>query len=373
MGGKAAHSLYLGLMSGTSMDGVDAAVVSFEKGVCRVQGTHKKPYSPALRASLQDAVRRPDSFGLDLLGELDHELALCFAEAAMDALRAAGTDASRIVAIGSHGQTVRHRPDLARPFTLQIGDPNIIAARTGITTVADFRRRDMALGGQGAPLAPAFHQWLFAGQATAVVNIGGISNLTVVRDDRNDTTGFDTGPGNTLLDAWTDLHRSLPFDDRGLWAASGKVSRPLLSALLDDPYFRQPPPKSTGFEYFNLDWLRTRAALDDFDTADVQATIAELTAASIADAVRQSAASCERVLVCGGGTHNDHLMSRLAERLPGLSVAPTSVAGIDPDWVEAAAFAWLAMRTLEGQFGNLPGVTGASSEAVLGGVYFGSS
>jgi len=373
MTSAATGSLYLGLMSGTSMDGVDAAVCSFGPRRCTLHASRAHPYPDTLRAALLAAAERPETLNVDDLGTLDHQVGAVFAEAASALIGEAGLRAADISAIGSHGQTVRHRPAADYPFTVQIGDPNRIAEATGITTVADFRRRDMALGGQGAPLAPAFHQWLLAGQPAAVVNIGGISNITIIGERETEALGFDTGPGNTLMDAWIRRHQAQAFDRDGSWAASGSVSDELLSPLRDDPHFSKSAPKSTGFEYFNLRWLDAQAGGRNLPAADVQATLAELTAASIADAVDTYAAQATAVYVCGGGVHNGYLMSRLGVRIPDRLIASTAEIGLHPDWVEAATFAWLAQRTLAGKPGNLPSVTGATAAAVLGAVYFGTS
>ena len=282
-------------------------------------------------------------------------------------------DTDKISAIGSHGQTLRHQPRAARPFTMQIGDANIIAAGTGIATVADFRRRDMAVGGEGAPLAPAFHHWLFSKNAKdrAVLNIGGIANVTMISARSDKTIGFDTGPGNTLLDGWMRKCRDLPFDDDGKWSAGGQVNEPLLIKLLDDPYFALPPPKSTGFEYFNASWLSGKLSASELTIPeqDVQATLAELSARTIALAILDHAPGVEEVLVCGGGIHNSDLIDRLSGYLSGSSVSSTEKYGLHPDWVEAAAFAWLAKRCLEKETGNLPSVTGADRAVVLGAIY----
>ena len=361
---------YIGLISGTSMDGIDAALVAFGDSTLEILQTREHEYPADLREALGAAMHAPGiRFAADV-PELHQEVGECFRDAANALLADAGVDASAVAAIGSHGQTIRHEPDSDDPFSLQIGDPEIIAAGTGITTVADFRTADIELGGQGAPLAPAFHEWLFhePGHPRIIVNIGGITNITVLAAGNEPTTGFDTGPGNTLLDAWIRKCRNLAFDRDGEWAASGSVDSALLGALLGDPYFAMPPPKSTGFEHFNLDWLRAYGG-DTTDAADVQATLCELTAVSLADNVRELApADCE-LLVCGGGVHNPELMRRIALQLPGHRVSTTADAGLDPDWVEAAAFAWLAMRRLQEQPGNLPAVTGASGPALLGDVH----
>jgi len=365
-------------MSGTSMDGVDAALVRFGEHSCEILATHKQAYPESLRADLKAATQNPETFTVDTFGTLDQMVAEHFTTAALTVIDHSNVDPALIVAIGSHGQTVRHQPHAEHPFTLQIGDPNRIAATTGLATVADFRRRDLAVGGEGAPLAPAFHQWLFARSHSncVVLNIGGIANVTLLADNEDAVIGFDTGPGNTLLDIWISEKRSSTFDDRGAWAASGNVIQALLHTLLEDPYLALPPPKSTGFEYFNKRWLDdaiqksglTATAGDN----DIQATLAEFTAKSIADAITRHAPDASAVMVCGGGIHNDHLMNRLGENLQGASVSSSADFGLDPDWVEAATFAWLAMRTMQQQTGNLPSVTGATSKAVLGCVHFGT-
>ena len=359
--------LYIGLMSGTSMDGIDAALVRFGSPDMTLLATHKHAYPPLLREQLATARLDPSLRTVADTGELDRAVGECFRDAAKALLGGAGVEPGRIAAIGSHGQTVRHEPHGERPYSLQIGNPDVIAAGTGITIVADFRSADIALGGQGAPLAPAFHEWLFLcpGKRRTILNIGGIANITLLPGDGGETTGFDTGPGNTLLDAWVRQHRGDPFDRDGAWAASGEVDEALLSRLLADPYFAAPPPKSTGFEYFNLEWLHG-FSVGNLDPADVQATLCRLTAKTIANAVGDRA---DEVLVCGGGVHNTFLMRQLAASLPGIAVRSTGEAGLDPDWVEAVAFAWLAMRSLAGLPGNLPSVTGAKRATVLGVVH----
>ncbi|MGB5352535.1 MAG: anhydro-N-acetylmuramic acid kinase [Woeseia sp.] len=369
------QDLYVGLMSGTSMDGIDAALVELGERSCRVIAAYTIPYDEQLRAALYRASRDPAACGLDELGRLDHCVAEAFRDATLALLRDAEVSPEAVTAIGSHGQTLRHQPRADKPFTLQIGDPSIIAAGTGITTVADFRRRDLALGGEGAPLAPAFHHWLFANEALhrVVLNLGGFSNITVLRADQDAVFGFDTGPGNTLMDSWCRKHLGEAYDLDGHWAASGKADEKLLSNMLADPYFAAKPPKSTGFEYFNDAWLNR--FLDDShsrDPADVQATLCELTVRSVADAVLQYAPELDEILVCGGGSHNAYLVSKLREACAPVKVESTAVFGIAPDWIEAAAFAWLAACRLAGQPGNLPSVTGAREAGVLGGIYAGN-
>ncbi len=366
-------SLYIGLMSGTSMDGIDAALVEFGDRRCQVIATRSHEYPDDLRTDLISATREPEHCTVDTIGRLDNWVGEIFRDAALRLIADAGTDTERIIAIGSHGQTLRHQPRIDRPYTMQIGDPNIIAAGTGITTVADFRRRDLALGGEGAPLLPPFHHWLFSDKKAnrVVLNIGGIANITILRAGSDEVTGFDTGPGNTLLDAWIQTIKGEKFDKDGAWAASGKISSGLLESLLGDPYFDLPPPKSTGFEYFNM--MRLRRALSemgDLADADVQATLCALTARSIGDAINKYAADTGELLVCGGGIDNTELIRRIGSALPTVKIHATADFGLAPDWVEAAAFAWLAKRCLDKEPGNLPAVTGARNNAILGGIYW---
>jgi len=376
MSGKGATRRFIGLMSGTSMDGIDAALVAIGEREIEVLATRSSGYDPDLKEALFEASRRPERCDVDALCRLDHRVGLAFRDAALGLLEAHGSRPGTVTAIGSHGQTLRHLPRDTFSFTLQLGDPNLIAAGTGITTVADFRRRDLALGGEGAPLAPAFHHWLFADAARdrVVLNIGGFANVTILPAATDAVSGFDTGPGNSLMDAWCRKSTGEHFDENGRWAASGRVHHALLERMLADPYFAEPPPKSTGFEYFDLAWIeRQLAAVPDVDAADVQATLAELTAASVAAAIARHAPRARDVLVCGGGTRNGYLMERLADRLRPVPVASTAEAGVDPGWIEAAAFAWLAARRLDGLPGNLPGVTGARAAAILGGIYAAAS
>ena len=349
------------------MDGVDAALVRFGDHSLDVVATHQHDYPGPLRHALIAARSLPDLQRSDQVPELHRLVGECFRDATLELLAGASVDATSVRAIGSHGQTLRHAPDAAEPYSLQVGDPDIIAAGTGVATIADFRRADIEHGGQGAPLAPAFHEWLFrrAGKTRVVLNIGGIANITVLYGDDRPTVGFDTGPGNTLLDAWISEQGIAAFDAGGDWSAGGNVIDALLQDLLADPYFRAPAPKSTGFEVFNLNWLAPALA-DDYDATDIQATLCQLTAQTIADAIRSAAPEAGSVLVCGGGVHNDDLLARLGAALPAMDVRPTAAAGLDPDWVEAVAFAWLAMRTSEGLPGNLPSVTGAAERVVLG-------
>jgi anhydro-N-acetylmuramic acid kinase len=360
-------------MSGTSMDGIDAGLFRIDARRCGTVATSTLAYPDELRHALERASRNPRECTVDVIGELDRRVGECFRDATERLIAESGADRGAIRAIGSHGQTLRHRPRAAWPFTLQIGDPNVIAAGTGITTVADFRRRDLALGGEGAPLACAFHAWAMADdeEDRAVLNLGGIANLTLLPAGGGTVGGFDTGPGNGLSDAWIRQRRGEPFDAGGRWAASGRPDDGLLDDFLADPYFAAPPPKSTGFEHFNLAWIEAALARLGRTPApeDVQATLAALTATSVAEALRRHAPATRRVLACGGGVRNDHLMERLREALAPATLQTTAIVGVEPGWVEAATFAWLALRCLEGLPGNLPSVTGASRPTVLGAIY----
>jgi anhydro-N-acetylmuramic acid kinase len=361
--------LFIGLMSGTSADGVDAALVDFTPSL-RVVHAKTYPLPAQLRAqALAISLATP----LGEIAALDVRLGEFFAQAAQALLEEAGVPAANIRGIGSHGQTIWHQPSGETPFTLQIGDPNILVERTGITVVADFRRRDVAAGGQGAPLVPAFHAEVLSSDRfnRCVLNLGGIANITILpKEATRPVSGFDTGPANTLLDAWIFRHQRRNFDQDGAWAARGKCHAALLDALLGDEYFRQLPPKSTGREHFSLGWLdRHLGKFGDLKPEDVQATLVALTATTVAQAIGQHAPETEQVLVCGGGAANPMLLQALASQLHPISLISTATLGVDPDYVEACAFAWLARRTLLGLPGNLPAVTGARRATVLGGVY----
>ncbi len=367
-------SLYAGLISGTSMDGVEAVLLDVEHERFAIRGALHLDYPPALSQRLKSAVANPQACDLDELGALDAEVGEVFGTAAVRLLAATGVAAAQVRAIGSHGQTLLHRPAAARPFTLQIGDANRIAERTGIDVVADFRRRDMAAGGEGAPLVPAFHAAAFAtpGAARVVVNIGGISNITALGADGS-VSGFDTGPGNCLMDLWATEHLGRPYDEDGALAASGQVHAPLLQVLLQEPYLQRRPPKSTGRELFQRQWLQRALDLHPAGIAEVQATLCEYTAATIATAIRElSSLQPDEVLVCGGGARNRELLRRLALQLPQARVQSTAARGIAPEHVEAALFAWLAHRFLAGLPGNLVAVTGARGPRVLGALHRGA-
>jgi anhydro-N-acetylmuramic acid kinase len=361
---------YLGTITGTSVDGLDMALLDLSNGI-RLVAAHTQPFPGDLREKLL-ALNQPGSDHLDRIGEVDAALGQFIGAAVNDFIAEAGIPPADVAAIGSHGQTVRHRPDLDPAFTWQIGDPNRIAELTGITTVADFRRRDLAAGGQGAPLVPPFHEALFRSvdETRVVVNIGGIANVTVLpSDSTRPITGFDTGPGNCLLDAWCETQTGSPFDEDGAWARSGELQDDLLQAMRWDPYLSRPPPKSTGREYFNLAWLDQYRGTERPE--DVQRTLLEFTATSILDAIEEWATSCQRLIVCGGGRLNAYLMERL-EKLSASPVKASEAHDFDGDALEAAAFAWLAARRLADQAGNAPAVTGAKGSRVLGAVYPGS-
>ncbi|WP_201619644.1 anhydro-N-acetylmuramic acid kinase [Psychrobacter maritimus] len=397
--------LYIGMMSGTSLDGMDAVLCQFggEENIqqpLRLLASISQDFPPRLREvllalcqpngvqELTSTMGEPSS-ELDWFGWASKEYAEFASEVVNNLLQQSNTDVESVLAIGCHGQTVRHRPQMG--FSLQLLDANIIAERTGISVVSDFRRRDMAVGGQGAPLVPAFHQALFAApdSTRVLLNLGGIANITVlpandssVNDavvNNSPVIGYDTGPANLLLDAWTALHTDKGYDAGGAWAQSGQVVEPLLNQLIEHPFFARTYPKSTGREDFNLAWLQSELQKFDqasahirYSSADVQATLTELTAMSASMQINMfiNAQENSSVYVCGGGALNDYLMTRLQAHLPHCTVETTASLGLNPAWVEAVAFAWLARQTLMGETGNLPAVTGASKGVVLGQVCF---
>ena len=397
--------LYIGMMSGTSLDGMDAVLCQFDgeeniQQPLRLLASISQDFPPRLREVLL-ALCQPNgvqeltptmgepSSELDWFGWASKEYAEFASDVVNNLLQQSNTDVESVLAIGCHGQTVRHRPQMG--FSLQLLDANIIAERTGISVVSDFRRRDMAVGGQGAPLVPAFHQALFAtpDSTRVLLNLGGIANITVLPANDssvNDTLvnnspviGYDTGPANLLLDAWTALHTDKDYDAGGAWAQSGQVVEPLLNQLIEHPFFARTYPKSTGREDFNLAWLQSELQKFDqasahirYSSADVQATLTELTAMSASMQINMfiNAQENSSVYVCGGGALNDYLMTRLQAHLPHCTVETTASLGLNPAWVEAVAFAWLARQTLMGETGNLPAVTGASKGVVLGQVCF---
>jgi len=363
-------------MSGTSADSIDAALVDFSSQQPQLLHYIEQPLADSIRAEIL-TLMQPGNDEIERLGRLDHQLGHAFAQAAQILLSTSNTAASEIRAIGSHGQTLRHRPPgtTQHPFTLQIGDANIIAEETGICTIADFRRRDMAAGGQGAPLVPAFHQAVFssAEEQRVIANIGGISNVTLLTGDK--LKGFDTGPGNTLMDAWIHEQQGERYDHDGQWASAGRADKKLIEQLLQHEFFQQAPPKSTGREDFNLTWLSQQIELlgKPMEAVDIQASLLEVTAQSLINSIKLQAPNTEAIYVCGGGAFNLQLLKCIeatAQRAAlDLRVQTTSALGIAPESVEATAFAWLAQQTLENLPGNNPATTGARREAILGGVY----
>jgi anhydro-N-acetylmuramic acid kinase len=358
-------SLYIGMISGTSRDGVDAALLSFEEDRVDIREAVCVPYPPVLSKALDRAVlaaRRPCR---EVLEELDGHLADHFSITILQLLDKAAVSKLEVTAIGSHGQTVWHAPDGTKPESIQLGDPRRIAEKTGIVTVGDFRRADIEAGGQGAPLAPLLHRALFRPPkgTRVVLNLGGIANISVI-DEKGAVSGFDTGPANCLLDVWIQRPRGESFDHDGVWAAGGSVIPALLENMAADKYFQRRAPKSTGIEYFNLSWLELFKPEASFDARDVQATLAELTVVSAAQSIRPHRPV--DVLVCGGGVHNTDLMSRLRAVLPGIAVRSTADLGLDPDCVEAVLFAWLARERLAGRPVDTRSITGAKNRTMLG-------
>ena len=369
--------LFIGIMSGTSLDGIDVALVSFEGTTaentgCQLIATHFLPYSAELKLALL-ALHEPAPNELEAFILLGNRLAMLYAEAVNALLKSAQKKASEITAIGCHGQTIRHRPELG--FTLQIGNAALLAELTDITVVADFRSRDIAAGGQGAPLVPAFHQAIFGSNqvSRALINIGGIANITYLGKDgaglnSGKVLGFDSGPGNMLIDSWTKLKTGEDYDVDGTWAATGVVLDALLLNMLAEPYFALHPPKSTGRDLFNDHWLKQRQLYPNLRPQDVARTLVALTAHSIVDALKKCGA-VDEVYLCGGGAHNSLLREELQALLGDKKVLTTEKLGIGVDWVEAAAFAWLAKQTIENKPSNLPTVTGAKGLRVLGAIY----
>jgi anhydro-N-acetylmuramic acid kinase len=358
-------------MSGTSMDGVDGVLATFpdQAGSPAQSLAHVHlPFPDDLRSELM-ALQQPGENEIDREAKAANALASRYAQCVAQLLDRSALSAEQVAAIGVHGQTIRHRPELG--YTRQTNNPSLLAELCGVDVVADFRSRDIAAGGQGAPLVPAFHQAIFnlPGHTRVLANIGGISNISVLHADGT-VTGYDTGPGNALMDGWVLQHLDQPYDANGAWAATGKVLPALLADLLDDPYFDLPAPKSTGRDLFHAEWLQGKLANHPgAQAADVQATLTQLTAASLAHAIARDGAQAETVYVCGGGAQNASLMAALARELPGMAVESTEALGVAPSQVEALAFAWLAWRFTQRKPGNLPAVTGAQGLRVLGALY----
>jgi anhydro-N-acetylmuramic acid kinase len=363
--------LYTGIMSGTSMDGVDVVLVSFNNSQIQLIGTYSQPFPESLKATLSNMLNSNET-SFQELGETEHQLALCYAEAVIHLLNKVSVKPEQVTAIGCHGQTIFHDPDCKYPFTTQLGDGNLLAAKTGIKTIADFRRMDMAFGGQGAPLVPAFHQKYFynTNENRVILNLGGIANITILSPDDKKVLGFDTGPANCLMDSWIKNNKGKLYDKDGTWAASGNINKKLLTEMLKEPYFSQPVPKSTGRELFNLKWLeKTTSKFQALKPEDIQATLLELTAYTVSQEIQKHAPKTDALYVCGGGAYNLQLLKRLSLHLKNIKVSTTEDLGLPPQQVEAIAFAWLAMRRIKNQTGNLPSVTGASKEVLLGTIY----
>jgi len=364
-----AHTYYIGLMSGTSVDGIDAALVCIDGDITKCLTTHSIEFNSSLRNTILDTCSQELSSANDAV-QLDRQLAERYAEAIHNLLSASALCAEDITAIGSHGQTINHAPSAIPPFSLQIGNAQQLANLTGIAVVSNFRNADIAAGGQGAPLAPAFHNYIFRNQRESyiIANLGGIANISILPKDKNaDVIGFDTGPANGLMDYWIEQQLGERYDENGRWAASGEVNQGLLSTMLADSYFQLAPPKSTGREHFNSTWLtNTLKHHGEIKPEDVQVTLCELTAVSLCNDIKHYAADGTRLVLCGGGAHNNELISRIQNQLPTVAIESSSTHGIDSDYMEAMAFAWLAYRHINKLSGNLPSVTGAAKEVVLG-------
>ena len=374
-----ARQLFIGLMSGTSLDGVDGVLADFADPVhpSMVLASASRPFPQALRAELL-ALNTPGNNELHRAALAANALAQVYAQVVADLLASGQLQASDVIAIGAHGQTVRHRPQEfdGTGYTLQLNQPALLAELCGMDVVADFRSRDVAAGGQGAPLVPPFHRAVFGhpSQARAVLNIGGISNITLLPEAQTPANapliGFDCGPGNALIDAWCQLHTGAAFDDRGRWGATGAVHAGLLAALQDDAFFAKPPPKSTGRDLFNMPWLRQRLqGFEALAAQDVQATLTELTAWACVRAVQWAPQACDMLVVCGGGAHNEALLQRLQTALGATPVCSSAALGVAPTDVEALAFAWLAQQTVLRKTASLASVTGAQGARILGAVY----
>ena len=362
---------FIGLISGTSMDGIDAALIKIKDDIIIVKATLSKSYPKKLRENLLSIRDNPNKINIDQLAQLDTWIGENFRDSAISLIKKSGIDRSQIQAIGSHGQTIRHQPKIKKPFSLQLGDPNIIAHGTKITTVSDFRRKDIAAGGEGAPLTPIFHKSLFSSKKNnrVILNIGGISNITILRKDSKKVLGFDTGPGNTLLDSWIKENKGDLFDKDGAWAKTGKTNKKLLNSMLSDPFFKILPPKSTGFEYFNLNWINKFIKDRNMTPSDVQRTLVDLTVESIAIHIENFSKNTDEIILCGGGPKNITLSNALKKRMPSIRFSLTDDYGFNSDYLEAIAFAFLARQTLLKKPGNIKSVTGANEEIILGGIY----
>lgn len=368
------ENLFLGIMSGTSLDGIDTVLIRCltAGGIPELIATNFQPIDDQTKNDLLNLCNAPE-VKIQTLGQLDTRMGHIFANAALNLLESSKTKPQEISAIGCHGQTIYHAPNDPYPFTMQIGDPNLISELTGITTIADFRRRDIAAGGQGAPIAPLFHRLIFKDdkQSRVILNLGGIANITLLDPNRPEAA-FDTGPANILMDYWVSKHKNKPYDHSGEWASSESVNKSLLKIFREENYFNLPQPKSTGRELFNASWLESKladAALDLSPSA-VQATLLELTASTISDAI-ELLEPVDEILVCGGGAHNSSLLNRLQTLLPKSKITSTAVLGLNPDWIEATAFAWMAGETLAGRKLDTRSFTGAKRSIYLGAIYQG--
>ena len=369
---------FIGLMSGTSIDSIDAVLVDFSTAAPAIIQTHSHSIPDELRQEIL-SLCQPGDNEIERMGQLDKQLGELFANAVKILLSQPECKNINVNAIGSHGQTIRHLPKGPHPFSLQIANPAMIAAQTGITTIGDFRTADIIAGGQGAPMVPAFHANIFCADDSnrVILNLGGIGNITILPagslsdPTQTNITGFDTGPGNLLMDSWTQQHFDKAYDDNGQLAKQGVVNNKLLAILLNDAYFGEKPPKSTGREYFNLDWLNRYLSnfTDTISPLDTLSTLNALTITTVANDILNYAPATTEVLVCGGGTKNSTVLEGLANALTSCQISTTEKYGIHPDWVEAVAFAWLAKRTLAGESGNIPSVTGARQHVILGGIY----
>lgn len=368
-------SLFIGLMSGTSSDAIDAALVSFDdndQNSITLKYYQEYPYPPEIKDQIAEMRSVKTRFSFQDIAELDIRLGEIFANVATQLITRMKLDQKEITAIGSHGQTLFHSPNSSPPFSIQLGNPNTIAAVTGIKTIGDFRSMDIAVGGQGAPLTPAFHEVVFRNRSKTriILNLGGIANITVLPSSLSEKIlGFDTGPANALMDDWIKKNIGESYDRDGQWGKSGTVIPELLSRMLEDNYFQIPAPKSTGREYFNLEWLDQKIGNENYKPEDVQATLQHLTVQSIVASIEQLETNPDEIVICGGGVHNKHIVNLLSAALNNISVISTASLGIDPDCIEAMAFAWLAKRRLDNLPGNIPSVTGAKKEVLLGAIY----
>jgi anhydro-N-acetylmuramic acid kinase len=360
------QQLYIGLMSGTSLDGIDAVLVDLSHAQPKLLASHFLTFDAALRSTLLN-LHHPISNELHLCQLAGNQLARLYALSIPPLLERADLTSQQISAIGCHGQTIRHCPE--QGYTLQIGNASLLAELTGICVVSDFRSRDIAAGGQGAPLVPAFHDHMLRHPDIhrVILNIGGISNVTDLAPHRA-TSGFDCGPGNLLMDAWCESHLGSTYDKDGTWAATGNVLPELLTLMLAEPYFAMPPPKSSGRDLFNMAWLRDKLRGTE-RAQDVQATLLELSCVSIAQSIQHFCTGAQEIYLCGGGAHNQTLRSRLSQLLPDSTIQTTDALDVSGDYLEAIAFAWLAQQTMQGKPGNRPRVTGAAHPCVLGAIH----